>query len=226
MGFECDAVDGYSVPAFIVGARDPKGTVRFAGIEVRGTSPQGHSRVRIAGRFGGLSHDILNTNNLAPSLDPVSLKFTLPFPDELLRSWADIGVLEPATRDRAQLCPRCLALPSFRQGCPVCGSSEVAADKFIHHFGCAHVALVADFQVGDDLVCPKCRTRRLVVGSDFEYLPGVHRCPDCHWSGMELEHVGQCHRCGLRFPGYQAFNEELWTYHAHRLDPLALVPSA
>jgi hypothetical protein len=198
--------------------------MRFAGIEVRGTSPRGRDRVRLAGRLGGLSHAILSADNLTPTLDPGSLTFTLPFAEDLLRSWAEIGLLELGDRDRVQLCPRCHTLPSFRQGCPMCGSSQVTADQFIHHFGCAHVAPVPDFEAGDELVCPKCRTRRLVVGADFEFLPGANRCPDCHWSGTELEHVGQCLRCGLRFPGYQAFTQELCTYHAHRLDPLALVP--
>jgi hypothetical protein len=223
MGLECDAPGMSSVPALIVGARDAGGNVCFAGLEVRAAWRSGRGRVRIGGRFGGLSHEILNADNLKHTLDPASLKFTLPFPEDLLRSWAEIGLLERVTRDRVQLCPRCHALPSFRQGCPVCGCAQTAADQFIHHFGCAHVAPVAAFQAGEELVCPKCRTRRLVVGADFEYLPGASRCPDCHWTGTELEHVGQCLRCDLRFPGYQALTQDLCTYHAHRLDPLALI---
>jgi hypothetical protein len=223
IGFECESPDGPCGAELIVGLQDAQGVLRFEGVEVRGICRLGHGRVRIAGRFRGLVHDVLTAESLKPAFDPGSLGFTLPFAEELLQALAEVGVLECVAEDRVQLCPGCHALPCFRPGCPACGGARTAGDRFIHHYPCALVAPVADFEADGELVCPKCRTRRLVVGSDFEYLTGAHRCPDCHWSGTDLEHVGQCLRCGLRFPGYQAFTLELCTYHAHRLDPLAVV---
>jgi hypothetical protein len=223
MGLEFSVADESSTLAFIVGVTDPQGTLRFEGLEVRSAHLHGRDRVRIGGRFGGLSHDILCAANLKPTFDTSLLKFTLPFSEELLQRWAELGLLQRVLEDQVQLCPRCQALPSFRPGCPTCGSARLATDQFIHHFACAVVAPVADFLTETDLVCPKCKTRHLVVGSDFEYLHGANHCLDCHWGDTELEYVGQCLSCHLRFPGYQAFTLELYAYHANRLDPLALV---
>ena len=83
--------------------------------------------------------------------------------------------------------------------------------------------MVKEFDQGDELVCPKCRQRKLVIGADFEYLSGPYQCLDCNWSDTQLELVGQCQACELRFPIQQAVEEELIGYHVHRLDPLALV---
>ena len=99
----------------------------------------------------------------------------------------------------------------------------MAAVRLIHHFACAHVGPICDFETSEGLVCPKCRRRRLVVGSDFEYQAGASRCLDCHWSGSELEQVGQCLRCAFRFAGRQAQSLEMIGYHVHRLDPLAFI---
>jgi hypothetical protein len=93
----------------------------------------------------------------------------------------------------------------------------------IHHFACAHVGPVADFETPQGLVCPKCRTRHIIVGADFEYLTGQYRCLDCGTSDTELEAIGHCLRCGLRFPGYQSAIHEIKAFHARRLDPLDLV---
>ena len=62
------------------------------------------------------------------------------------------------------------------------GSVKVTNERLIHHFACAHVAPVSDFEKGGELVCPKCRMRRMIVASDFEYANGPYRCADCHRS--------------------------------------------
>ena len=179
----------------------------------------------IGAHFTGFAFDLLKPENLTPRLNPRRWQFELPCAEAILDQWAHIGVLEPVVWDRMQLCPRCQALPTFRRGCSACGSSRLANDRLIHHFACAHVGLIEEFDERGQLVCPKCRTRALVVGADYEYLTGPFRCLDCQWAGTEREQVAQCLRCELRFPAHQAYERELKGYRAHRLDPLALLPS-
>jgi hypothetical protein len=184
----------------------------------------------VGAEFTGYASELLKSENLTPRLDFHHWRFELEFPEAILEHWAGIGVLEPVLWDRVQLCPRCQGVPTLRRGCSACGSIHVSNDRLIHHFACAHVGLVEEFEPGvpaapGQLVCPKCRTRRLIVGSDYEYLTGPYRCGDCRWTGTELELIGQCLRCQLRFPVAQAYELELKGYRAHRLDPLALMPS-
>lgn len=80
-----------------------------------------------------------------------------------------------------------------------------------------------DFEVIGGVTCPKCRRRNLIVGADYEYQAGPARCADCHWSGTELEHIGECLRCHYRFPGQQANTLDITGYHVNRLDPLAFI---
>jgi len=190
-------------------------------VEVRSVRRLGPSRLKARGRFGGLADALLRPENLVPRFRPESMTFAAAFAEEVLRKWAEVGILRPVVVDQVQVCPVCQGLPTFRPGCPNCGAARVTHDQFIHHFTCAHVGLVEAFLARGELTCPKCRTPRLVVGADCEYLAGPCRCPDCRWTGPELEHVAQCLRCGLRFPGSQAHHQELTGYHVERLDALA-----
>ena len=170
------------------------------------------------------THD--QTGFITPIFDPQTLKFSYGVSATLLRAWASDGTLQKVLLDRVQVCPKCLCVPTFRFGCSACGSGCVTNDRMIHHFACAHVGPAGDFDEGGELVCPKCRARRLVVGADFEHLTGPYHCLDCDWSDVELEHVAHCLGCSFRFPADQAVFEDLVGYYVHRLDLLGAVTSA
>jgi hypothetical protein len=203
----------------------PDGTPCCAGVELQPRSAI-ESDVRVSAKFGGFAHDLLSPENLAPRFQPDTLAFSLPFAQEVLDKWAETGIVQAYVWDRIALCPQCHGLPTFRLGCPGCGSCRLVNDQLIHHFACAHVGFVSDFEADGELICPKCRTRQLVVASDYEYCTGPYRCEDCQWSAGELEQVGQCLRCKLRFPSYQAHEQELKAYQANRLDPKAFLTIA
>jgi hypothetical protein len=223
MGIELECGENLDATGMVVVVQGPAGPVGCAGLEFRHARRIGPGRIQVGGQFGGLAHEILRPENLVPAFHAASLEMSLGLPRELLEQWERIGILTSFLYDRVQLCPKCRALPTFRQGCPSCGSARLGNQKLIHHYACAHVGLVANFESTGGLVCPKCRTRRLVVGADYEYLTGPYQCLDCHWSDSELEQVGQCLRCGFRFPGRKAHVEELRAYRVNQLDPLALL---
>jgi hypothetical protein len=223
IGLELDTDRPLDASALVIGVERRDGVACYAGVEMRYTQRLSPRRLKVGAKLGGRADDILSPDNLAPSIDLPSMRIVRGVQEDVLAAWAEIGVLSPVLLDRIQVCPKCHGIPTFRSGCRSCGSARIAAARLIHHYACAHVGPVNAFESADGLVCPKCRTRRLVIGSDFEYHEGPSQCHDCHWSGTELEQVGQCLRCGFRFPGRQAHALEMIGYHVQRLVPLAFI---
>jgi hypothetical protein len=221
-----DGSPGMKTMALMALVQEEDGSLRAAGLQVHSERTLPTGGVQARGRPGGYAGALLRPENLMPTFQPTVMEFQLGFPEELLDKWATIGVLEKVWLDRVQVCPKCHGLPTFRQGCCNCGSARIENDRLIHHFACAHVGMVRDFEAGGELVCPKCRTRPLVVGSDYEYQVGPYRCQECHWCATELEAIGQCLRCHLRFPSHQADEVELKGYRVQRLDLLALTQTS
>ena len=208
-----------------VGVETDSGELHFATAEVGRSTPSSIG-VHVGAKFVPAASDLFSSENLTPKFDPATYQLRTPIAEETLDKWAALGTLQAAVIDWVQVCPECQSLPTFRHACRACGSARLVTCRLIHHFACAHVGYVVDYERDGELICPKCRTRRLVVGSDFEHLDGPYRCLDCDWSDVELESVGQCLKCGHRFPGHQALEKELLGYHANRLDPLALIGSS
>jgi len=209
----------------VVGVEVPSGDMQFAVVDVRHRTPM-PTGVRVGVSWTTEEHDLLRRENLAPHLDRQTLQFGTRLPEEVLFAWGSLGVVRPRLEDYVFVCPECRSLPTFRDGCRRCTSARLASCQLVHHFACAHVGYVAEFEKEGVLVCPKCRSRQLVVGADFEYLSGPFTCLDCQWSDTELEHIGQCLSCGSRFPRWRAAELELIGYHVQRLDPLALLPAS
>ncbi len=209
---------------WLIGVEADDGQPYFATVEVRNTQTVTEG-MRIGARFLTGPQDVLGKANLTPKFDPETGRLATGLPTEVLDQWAGLGIIRPVLLDRIFVCPECRGLPTFGNGCRACGSVQLASCQLIHHFACAHVGYVSEFETGSEVVCPKCRTRRLVVGADFEFLNGPYRCLRCGFSDTELERVGSCLRCELRFPLHQACEEELIGYHVNRLDPLALIDS-
>jgi hypothetical protein len=206
---------------------EAEGTVRCAGLEIKHVESFSPQHVEVGAQVGGFADQLFRSENLTPRFRHEQGTFGLGLPEELLEAWATVGLLERRVFDRVSLCPRCRSLPTFRRGCSNCGAAVgLTQDELLHHFACAYVGPLADFQHDDVLQCPKCRTRHLVIGADYENLPGMFRCSDCHWSGDEPCSVGHCMRCHFRFPAQQAVEIELKGYHVERLDPLALAAAS
>jgi hypothetical protein len=210
----------------VVGLKSPNEPPRFAGVCIRRTEPLSAARLRVGCQFGGAGQSLLQSAIAGPSFVPATLGYELPYPEAILDAWREAGVLQQRLADRVELCPKCRAVASFRRGCRKCGSADVGNDRLIHHFACAYVGATRAFETPSGLVCPKCRMRNLIINSDYEYVLGPFVCRHCQWSDMDLEQVGQCLRCDFRFPGHQAYVQDLRGYHAYRLDPLAVLASS
>ena len=215
-------IQGRSV---VIGAESPNGGRAFATMEIVSQKTDG-DMLRIGGRWViGSAEDVLVPEKLRPRVDPRTLTFVYGWSEETLQEWSRLGVIRQYLVDRVLLCNRCGSIPSWRNGCHVCGSGRIHRDRLVHHFACAHVGRASDFETAAGLQCPKCRTANLIVGSDYEFIEGPVECYDCGAKGGQPTMAAMCHRCHRRFSTDEAEERLLYAYHVERLDPLAFYAS-
>ncbi len=205
----------------VVGAEASTGGRAFGTLQIASQQQSDDGVLRIGGRWIiGSAEDVLVSDKLRPRVDPRTLSFVYGWSEETLKKWTRLGVLRQYLVDRVLLCDRCGSIPSWRNGCHVCGSGRIHRDRLIHHFACAHVDRACDFETTDGLQCPKCRTNNLIVGSDYEFIEGPVECYDCGARGGQPTMAAMCHRCHHRFSMEEAEERMLYAYHVERLDPI------
>ena len=215
--------DAITLPSrnIVIGAPSPTGGRAFATLSIVSQQQHDDGSLQIGGRWAiGTNEDVLAPDKLRPVIDPRTLTFGYGLPDETLQEWTGLGVLRQYLVDRVLLCAQCHSLPSWRNGCHVCGSGRIHRERLIHHFACAHVDRAGEFETADGLQCPKCRTNRLIVGSDYEFIEGPVECFDCDARGGQPSLAAMCHRCHRRFGSEEAEERLLYAYHVERIDPL------
>jgi len=206
----------------VIGVTGANGQTGYAGVIVAYDRFRADARLVCAIR-GGIGETILSEEGRVPALEQRRFQFQRPYSDEIYASWEAVGILKRMVLDRVLLCPGCRAVPTFRFACRKCCSGRLNHPLLVHHFACAHVGPLSDYEAAASLKCPKCQTKHLIAGTDFEYAPAQYTCLDCGWNDYELEQTGHCLNCELRFPIHKAVEQELVGYDAERLDALALV---
>lgn len=152
--------------ALVVGVKTTKGRTEYVGIELADSDR--HGADRFWGNYGGSGQELLQPRNLMPRFHFESMTFAFGLPLAQLRSWAEVGVLQPIVLDELRLCPRCSGLPTYRHVCRHCGSPHVASA------GCG--------PGGESYRCRDCQrvdSRRLTVP----------HCPRCQVTLAEQETV-------------------------------------
>jgi DNA-directed RNA polymerase subunit RPC12/RpoP len=217
MTVDLEGADHISNARVMVGIEDKDFTSLFttAFIKSQETTPLG---VRLHLELAAVGVDLLLEEAIQPQLNARTYHLEMQVAPEVLEAWCSAGVLRRRVVHRAYVCPDCSGIPVCGTGCQNCGSAHLVPSCLVHHFACAHVAHAHDFLRDNEIVCPKCHVRSLVVGADYENLDGPYRCLDCGHSATELETVGTCAPCGLRFPLSLAPQQEIMGYHASRLD--------
>lgn len=207
---------------WILGIEHQPGDFRYAVVRAHHAICEERS-IRIDGKFHAEPHDPLAASNLVPTFDTSTFQFRTRTPTRWLEQCEQLGIVRTEIQDRLLVCPKCRSIPTTRGGCRACGSIHVESSRFIHHFACAHVDSIDQFESDESTTCPKCLTKDLVVGADFEYLPGPYLCRECDWSDKDLEYISRCMACGFEFPMHQGAEQEVIGYHVDRLEPLDLL---
>ncbi len=221
-----DAAQPYPGLDLVVGVERNQGQFEFCAGTVLASKRNSRGLIEIHLQFGGYMNELLLSEMIFPVLDRTRMQFGLPFSERTLASLCKLGAMAAETLDVVVVCPHCQALPTLRDGCSLCLSSNVTTSKMIHHFACANVDFLEKFETPAGLCCQKCRTRNLIIGSDYEYLEGPQTCQDCGKSHLETIQIGHCLNCEHRFPLATAKRMEIVGYRVNRLDTLALIDSA
>lgn len=235
MGIGIDIGTG-GVKVLVDGAKPFPGMELVTGLEIRpreylfcGGTVMDSKRIgssnEVSLAFRGYMHEVFQNEQILPVLDRDDLRYVFPYPEAMLASLCKVGAAVSLKLDDMLLCPSCSGIPTFRNGCSLCLSSNVRTSRMIHHFACAHVDFVEAFEEDNELCCPKCRIRRMIVGSDYEYLDGPNMCADCGQANLEKIRIGHCLSCENRFPAETCLEFNVVGYRVNRLDVLAFINS-
>lgn len=82
--------------------------------------------------------------------------------------------------NKVHLCPKCQhSHLIYYETCPKCGSSQLHIEQMIHHFACANISAENTYNVGGQLVCPKCHENLRHIGIDYDRPASLYSCENC-----------------------------------------------
>jgi len=105
--------------------------------------------------------------------------------------------------------------------CPECGSLRLRKEGLIEHFSCGAVDRQSAFESpSGDLVCPKCKAKLHLIGSDYRVLPPAYKCLGCNTLNNAPRLITKCSEC----ESTEDFDDEpeimLYKYTANAQMPL------
>ena len=99
--------------------------------------------------------------------------------------------------DKVIVCTSCgSANVRLKKLCPECMSMRLRKEGLIEHFSCGAVERQVAFEAANgDLVCPKCKAKLQLIGSDYRVLPPAYMCLGCNVRSSEPLFVMKCDDC-------------------------------
>ncbi|MBI2859439.1 MAG: response regulator [Chloroflexi bacterium] len=98
---------------------------------------------------------------------------------EILESLAAEDVLVRRLFTRLLLTPEGSPQIVPQEHCPKCDSFDLTKGQYIEHYDCGYVGCEPDFLVGADYVCPGCKRKLKLMGTDYRKLGVCYRCNRC-----------------------------------------------
>lgn len=117
--------------------------------------------------------------------------------------------------DKLHLCPTCESAHSnLRATCTKCRSVNIQEEDLVHHFPCAHIAPISDFEKegGHGLHCPKCDKALRHIGNDYDKPSAIYNCNDCHHTFQQPEYRSLCIDCGEDVPIEKMEETSIYSY--------------
>lgn len=118
---------------------------------------------------------------------------------EILDMAEQEGFLTSSYIDSFYTCNNCYnSYLLFRETCPSCQSADVKSEEQIHHFPCAYVGPVSDFQSSSDptgLTCPKCERALKHIGVDYDKPSIIFTCNRCDHVFQDPVVKAKCNVC-------------------------------
>lgn len=156
-----------------------------------------------------------NTNYCFPFL-AVNFKFTEEYKTfELLKLAESEGLFKSNFIDLVYCCSNCRSSHlSYRETCPRCGNSHTDSFDIVHHFPCAYVGPITDFQneIDDQLNCPKCSKKLRHIGVDYDKPSVLHVCKNCETKFQDYNVKAKCLYCNHENMVDTLVNQEVREY--------------
>lgn len=120
-------------------------------------------------------------------------KHTTQVLDALVRK----GYLNSELIDKLIVCQTCgSGNVRIIKSCPECGALRLHREGLIEHFSCGAVERQSAFESKNgDLVCPKCKAKLQLIGSDYRTLPSAYKCLSCNTLHSEPKMLVKCVDC-------------------------------
>jgi hypothetical protein len=158
--------------------------------------------------------------SLIPAFDPTSRDLvaynTLPGAGLVGREAEALcgeGLFKRTFFERLHACARCHSRRLIvREECARCRSSQLGEEQYVHHFRCAFQGPEADFRLGDDLVCPKCRRELSHFGYDYDRPGTMVACSACGHATSECAIGFVCLDCGAHADGESCPTIDVFSY--------------
>ena len=107
------------------------------------------------------------------------------------------GYLNAELVDKVIVCQTCgSGNVRILRTCPECGSLRLHKEGLIEHFSCGAVERQSAFETKNgDLLCPKCKAKLQLIGSDYRTLPPAYKCLGCNTLNSEPKLTIKCSDC-------------------------------
>lgn len=126
----------------------------------------------------------------------------LPEVRPMLEELASSQLLARRYFDRLHSCPVCdSSRLNVREECEECRSSNISEESLVHHYRCAFQASERRFEVGEKLICPKCRRELRHFGVDYDKPGCILTCTDCGHDSSDPAVGFLCLDCGTHSEG-------------------------
>jgi hypothetical protein len=116
---------------------------------------------------------------------------------KVLDSLVSKGYLNAELVDKVIVCQSCgSGNVRILKACPECGSLQLHKEGLIEHFSCGAVERQSAFEgKNGNLVCPKCKAKLNLIGSDYRILPPAYKCLGCNTLNSEPKLTAKCSEC-------------------------------
>ena len=135
---------------------------------------------------------------------------------EILDMAEQEGFLTSSYIDSFYTCNNCYnSYLLFRETCPNCQSADVESEEQIHHFPCAYVGPISDFQSSLDptaLECPKCERTLKHIGVDYDKPSIIFNCKRCDHVFQDPIVKAKCNVCNSDMQVENQLKKDLRSY--------------
>lgn len=115
----------------------------------------------------------------------------------LLAELESHGILRRYIADTVPACSAC-GHSNFQVVylCPFSQHSTLELGTMVEHYACGYTDFEDKFKIGNELICPKCRRKLKMIGSDYRKVERLYQCNGCgkHFGRPKLQFP--CRSCG------------------------------